>query len=50
MAFDRCQLFMRKHGGTREEQEGALFIQEIGLNALLFKSPGKGGKQVLFPA
>lgn len=33
-AFDRCQLFVCKHGGTHEEQEGARFILEIGLKAL----------------
>lgn len=33
IAFDRCQVFMCKHGGTHGEQEGTLFIQEIGLKA-----------------
>lgn len=33
IGFDRCQVFMCKHGGTHGEQEGTLFIQEIGLKA-----------------
>lgn len=41
-AFDWGQLFVCKHGGTHEEQEGARFILEIGLKALK-----KDGKQVL---